>query len=182
MPQDDDAADRLAVEAFGQHHAVGEHLDLAAIEARDQVGAGSGGHLTRDRLGADVRAKRGSDRLSVLDGGAESDRAPVGGARLPVLDHGIVQDFVVEHCGGFGHIIVARGLVDRGEFVGDPEVDGVGSRRHQDALLDQVGDRHLEANVAESSAQATSVARSGVALRPRSLMPFQGERAWPMVA
>jgi hypothetical protein len=36
-PQDDDAADRLAVEALGQHHAVGEDLHLAGIEAADQV-------------------------------------------------------------------------------------------------------------------------------------------------
>ena len=37
--QDADAADRLAVEAFGQHHAVRQHLHLAPVEPGDEVGA-----------------------------------------------------------------------------------------------------------------------------------------------
>ena len=81
--------------------------------------------------------------------------------RLPVLDHSLVQDLVVEHRRGFGHVEVARGLVDRRQLVTHTEIDGVGARRHQDALLDQAGDRHLEADVAEGPPQATAVAALG---------------------
>src|SRR5512134_3066153 len=47
-PEDDDAADRLAVEALGQHHAVGEHLRLTGIEAGDAIGALVRRHLAGD--------------------------------------------------------------------------------------------------------------------------------------
>lgn len=52
--QDADAADGLAVETFGQDHAVRQHLHLAPVKPGDEVGARPRLHLARDRLGRDA--------------------------------------------------------------------------------------------------------------------------------
>nr|WP_260010149.1 hypothetical protein [Leisingera aquaemixtae] len=92
--QDADAAHVLAVEAFCQHHAVGEHLNLAPVEAGDEVRARPRRHVSRDRLGRNFRSPK---RFGMVHGRAEENRAPVGGLVRLVLDHGLVEHGAVEH-------------------------------------------------------------------------------------
>lgn len=169
-PENPDAADGLAVEALGQHHAVGEDARRAPVEPRNRLGPFAGRHVAADHLGRMACGAEGlGDRGGVIDGGAEEDGLPVGGLLLPVLDHGVGQNGPVQHPVGRAHVVVPARGVDAGEFIPDAEIDGEGPGRHEQPLRDQCSDPHLIADIAEGLAQTPPIAAAGRSRKAKKL-------------
>ncbi len=168
--QDADATDGLAVEAFGQDHAVRQHLHLAPVEPGDEVGARPRWHVAGDCLGRDARgAESLGHRIGMVDRRAEEDAAPVRRLCLPMLDDRLVQHRAVQHLVGCAHVEVASGGAEPGELVLDAEIYGVGARRHQETATDQRADLQMIADIAEGAAEAAPIAATRRGREPEQL-------------
>src|SRR3546814_9700234 len=87
------SSDLLVIPSFGQDHAVGDNLDLAAIVGREDAPSLAILHVSVDHGGRDASVPKCISNVNGMsDSRTEYYGLPAGGFLLPVLNNAIIQD------------------------------------------------------------------------------------------
>ena len=150
------AADLGHVPALGQHHAIGDELDLAGCQPRERRVALGLRRAAVDVLGAHAgfhELVAQMDRVRDVD--REGDGLPPLAEFVPVGDDVADQLRPVHALGELGLDVVAVARADATQIGIDRRID---ARPHQVALLDQLGDLRAFDQFLEDAAEPAPVA------------------------